>query len=123
MKNKTHHTRRGFRNNYPHDRHNLGAFFKFLWGFKGKALTGMSFPVAANDPKALAANRERNTLTWIGHSTFLVQMNALNILTDPHFTRRASPLKFAGPERFTPPGLALKDLPSIDVVLISHNHY
>jgi len=61
--------------------------------------------------------------TWIGHATVLVQSGGLNILTDPVFSDRASPLPFLGPRRAQPPGIALADLPPIDVVLISHNHY
>ena len=118
-----HHARRGFRNNYPHDRHKFGAFLKFLWGWRRKPFEKVAFPLAEADPGFLAANRTRPTLTWIGHATFLVQVGGLNVLTDPHFTRRASPLRWAGPERLAPLGLALRDLPPIDVVLISHNHY
>jgi len=62
-------------------------------------------------------------VTWIGHSSFLVQVDGLNILTDPVFSRRVSPVSFAGPARLAPPGLDFKDLPAIDAVLISHNHY
>lgn len=61
--------------------------------------------------------------TWIGHSTFLIQVDGLNLLTDPHFSERASPLPFAGPRRFVPPGIALDALPRIDAVLLSHDHY
>jgi L-ascorbate metabolism protein UlaG (beta-lactamase superfamily) len=62
-------------------------------------------------------------VTWIGHSTVLIQTAGVNILTDPFFSRRASPLSFAGPSRVRAPGIALSDLPPIDVVLLSHNHY
>ena len=62
-------------------------------------------------------------LTWIGHSTVLVQIGGLNVLTDPVWADRASPLRFAGPRRRLPPAVRLEDLPPIDVVLISHNHY
>ena len=61
--------------------------------------------------------------TWVGHSTFLIQIEGVNILTDPHFTKRASPFSFMGPSRTTPPGLSIDQLPFIDLVLISHNHY
>lgn len=61
--------------------------------------------------------------TWIGHATVLVQSAGLNILTDPVFSERASPVSFFGPPRAQPPGIALAELPTIDVVLISHNHY
>ena len=117
-----HHKPHGFRNNFPHDRHSLKAFFKFLWGFQRKPFEKVKFPVARPDA-GLIAQRERPAITWIGHSTFLVQVGGLNVLTDPHFTARASPLGWAGPERLVEPGLALKDLPPLDVVLISHNHY
>ncbi|MGH8442796.1 MAG: MBL fold metallo-hydrolase [Nevskiaceae bacterium] len=118
-----HHARRGFRNNFPHERHNFGSFMKFLWGWRKKPFDKVRFPLAQPDPGVLGANRTRPTLTWIGHATFLVQLGGLNILTDPHFTARASPLRFAGPERLAPPGLAMRDLPAPDVILISHNHY
>ncbi len=62
-------------------------------------------------------------VTWIGHSSFLIQVDGLNILTDPVFSRRVSPVSFAGPVRLAPPGLDFQDLPPIDAVLISHNHY
>ncbi|MBU3077670.1 MBL fold metallo-hydrolase [Sphingomonas sp. XMGL2] len=62
-------------------------------------------------------------VTWIGHSTVLVQTRGLNILTDPVWAQRASPLSFAGPRRVRRPGVGLRDLPRIDIVLISHDHY
>lgn len=62
-------------------------------------------------------------LTWVGHATALLRLPSLTLITDPHFSERASPLPFAGPKRAYPPGLALADLPHIDAVLISHNHY
>jgi N-acyl-phosphatidylethanolamine-hydrolysing phospholipase D len=62
-------------------------------------------------------------ITWIGHASMLVQAGGLHVLTDPVFSDRASPVPFAGPRRVQPPGIALADLPPIDVVLISHNHY
>jgi N-acyl-phosphatidylethanolamine-hydrolysing phospholipase D len=118
-----HHTARGYRNNYPHDRHGLRDFLTFLWGFQRKAWQRLRFPAARNDPAFLRRNREQPTLTWVGHSTFLIQIAGLNVLTDPHFTARASPLSFGEPARLAPPGLALADLPPIDLVLVSHNHY
>lgn len=62
-------------------------------------------------------------VTFINHSTFLIQANGLNILTDPIWSERTSPVQFAGPKRYDPPGIRWEDLPSIDVVIISHNHY
>jgi L-ascorbate metabolism protein UlaG (beta-lactamase superfamily) len=59
----------------------------------------------------------------IGHSTFLIQMDEVNILTDPIWSDRCSPVSWAGPKRRQPPGIRFEDLPRIDVVLVSHNHY
>jgi L-ascorbate metabolism protein UlaG (beta-lactamase superfamily) len=62
-------------------------------------------------------------VTWIGHATVLVQTAGLNILTDPIWSERASPFSFVGPKRVRAPGVRFEDLPKIDLVLISHNHY
>jgi L-ascorbate metabolism protein UlaG (beta-lactamase superfamily) len=62
-------------------------------------------------------------ITFINHTTFLIQTDALNILTDPVYSERVSPFSFAGPKRMRPPGIPFEELPKIDVVLLSHNHY
>jgi L-ascorbate metabolism protein UlaG (beta-lactamase superfamily) len=62
-------------------------------------------------------------VTWIGHSTVLIQTAGLNILTDPFFSKRASPFQFIGPKRIRDPGIAIRDLPPIDLILLSHNHF
>lgn len=62
-------------------------------------------------------------VTMIGHATLLIQLNGLNIITDPVFSERASPVQFFGPKRHNPPGVMFENLPKIDIVLLSHNHY
>jgi L-ascorbate metabolism protein UlaG (beta-lactamase superfamily) len=62
-------------------------------------------------------------ITWMGHSSMLIEVDGLRILIDPVWDQRASPQSFLGPKRFFPPPLSLDLLPSLDVVLISHNHY
>jgi L-ascorbate metabolism protein UlaG (beta-lactamase superfamily) len=62
-------------------------------------------------------------LTFINHATVLLQTEGLNLLTDPVWSYRVSPVRFTGPERHRDPGLRLEDLPPIDAMLISHNHY
>ena len=62
-------------------------------------------------------------MTWIGHASFLVQLAGRNVLVDPMFSEYASPVQFAGPQRLVPLPIDVPDLPRIDVVLISHNHY
>lgn len=79
-------------------------------------------PIASGNEE-LWHEPEKATITWIGHSTFYLRWNNLGIITDPHFSDRASPVSWAGPHRGTPPGRALEALPSIDLVLLSHDHY
>jgi L-ascorbate metabolism protein UlaG (beta-lactamase superfamily) len=62
-------------------------------------------------------------VTWFGHSSLLVEMDGVRILIDPVWDKRAAPTQWAGPKRFFPPTIALEDLPPIDVILISHDHY
>jgi len=62
-------------------------------------------------------------VTMVGHATLLIQMAGMNVLTDPVWSDRASPLRFAGPRRVIDPGIRFQDLPPIDAVLLSHNHY
>lgn len=65
----------------------------------------------------------RDSITWIGHSTFLIRMDGMTILTDPFFGERASPFSWMGPQRLVPPAIAIEDLPPIDIIIISHSHY
>jgi len=82
-------------------------------------------PFVANDGAFLRENAKHSeaTVTWIGHATLLVQMDHVTFLTDPIWSETASPVSFAGPTRQVAPGVAMSDLPPIDFVLISHNHY
>jgi L-ascorbate metabolism protein UlaG (beta-lactamase superfamily) len=79
-------------------------------------------PVRPTVPPRRVAGEEM-MVTWIGHATVLVQTGGLNILTDPIWSERASPFAFVGPRRVRAPGVRFEDLPRIDLVLISHNHY
>ncbi|MFW5876546.1 MAG: MBL fold metallo-hydrolase [Myxococcota bacterium] len=78
-------------------------------------------PSAPPPPRAVADGELRATL--IGHATVLLQMDGLNVLTDPIWSARCSPVPFAGPERHRPPAVRLEDLPPIHCVLLSHDHY
>ena len=69
------------------------------------------------------ASTQTNYAVWIGHATYLINNGDINILTDPIFSKRASPVGFAGPKRIIPPAMTLNDLPKIDAVVVSHNHY
>lgn len=63
------------------------------------------------------------TATWVGHASVLLQLGNLNVLTDPMWSDRASPVQWAGPKRVTAAPFSLDALPPIDIVLVSHNHY
>jgi L-ascorbate metabolism protein UlaG (beta-lactamase superfamily) len=80
-----------------------------------------SFPSPFRDTPPASVDGLRVAL--IGHASFLIQVAGLNILTDPVFSDRASPVSFAGPKRVNAPGIAFDDLPPIHAVLITHNHY
>jgi L-ascorbate metabolism protein UlaG (beta-lactamase superfamily) len=77
------------------------------------------------DPVPLWGKRPSSgfRLTWLGHSTLLIEIDGVRILTDPVWSERASPLPFAGPKRFHPPPAALTALPPLDAVIVSHDHY
>ncbi|MEZ6186592.1 MAG: MBL fold metallo-hydrolase [Planctomycetota bacterium] len=77
-------------------------------------------PAPAPPPQVAGADLR---VTWINHSTLLLQLDGLNVLTDPIWSERCSPLSWIGPQRVIPPGVRFEDLPRIDAVLISHNHY
>ncbi|MFN0315474.1 MAG: MBL fold metallo-hydrolase [Burkholderiales bacterium] len=119
---KPHHTREGFRNNYPHDP--KGSFWAWQWerlrrGLPKKPPEGYRFDFV----KQSILQLPNPSVTWIGHATVLLRVGGLNILTDPQFSERASPVPFAGPKRVVPPAIPLRELPHIDAVLISHSHY
>ena len=77
----------------------------------------------SSDWKSIDLSNDDNYAIWIGHSTFLIKKEGLTILTDPIFSDRASPFGFIGPKRLIPPAISISQLPKIDVITISHNHY
>ena len=96
----------------------LGFFGRRIWVTLSPRAGGA--PRVAYDTAAIARTP---SLTWIGHSTFLVRMDGVTFMTDPMFSDRASPFSFAGPRRLVAPGLPLAALPAVDFVLLSHDHY
>jgi L-ascorbate metabolism protein UlaG (beta-lactamase superfamily) len=74
-------------------------------------------------PPAVRVPKGTLQITPVGHATFLIQMDGLNILVDPIWSDRCSPVSWIGPKRHMKPGLRFEDLPPIDIVLVSHNHY
>lgn len=98
---------------------------KEFWKFFAALLCHRDWPKYFHSAEGKVENhRERNLRAYfVNHATFLVQIEGVNILTDPIWSKRASPFTFAGPKRVTNPGLKLDELPHIDAVLISHDHY
>jgi L-ascorbate metabolism protein UlaG (beta-lactamase superfamily) len=81
-------------------------------------------PVARTDPAVLAAAPASGLrVTWFGHSSTLLEIDGVRVLTDPIWSDRASPFEWIGPRRWYPPTIALAQLPPVDAVLISHDHY
>lgn len=105
-------------------RFRLGALLK--WRLidrpERRPLTG---PIPRADPSFASPRATPGALsiTWIGHSSFLIQLGRTNVLTDPVWSDRASPVRWAGPKRLSPPGFPIDRLPPIDVVIQSHDHY
>jgi len=123
----THHTARGFRNPWP-DAEPRGLRDVIRWSLERRRQElapdpgADAFPIA-HPTFATRARDDELSVTWVGHSTVLLQAGAVNVLTDPIWSERASPVRFAGPRRFVAAAVDLDSLPPIDVVLISHNHY
>ncbi len=101
---------------------NRGRSFIGRWLTGDRAEWPGHVPVRQTVPPRRVEGEEMR-VTWIGHATVLIQTQGLNILTDPIWSERASPFRFAGPKRARAPGVRFQDLPPIDLVLVSHNHY
>ena len=121
-----HHTQNGFRN-YPviPDPPPVGAAFYFR-----RVLDSFFLPDVPDDHYLPVKDAIRlfkqlngqNSITWLGHATFLIRINGMTILTDPFLTEFASPLWEFGPRRYVQPGISLENLPPIDMIVVSHNH-
>jgi N-acyl-phosphatidylethanolamine-hydrolysing phospholipase D len=127
-----HHTQKGFKNLYIHSERDFGDFMRWQLGLgphEPSVLPPDKIPpykpnmVEPDLPQIKNPDSDRIQITWVGHSTFLIQMDGVNILTDPIFNDRSSPFSFGGIKRLVPPGIRLEDLPPIHAVVISHNHY
>ena len=96
---------------------------EMLWPSNGRRIP--SAPLAVADPRAAWLRPPDSGLraTWLGHSSVLLEIDGHRALTDPVWGPRASPSVLIGPKRFQPPPVALRDVPEVDVVVISHDHY
>jgi N-acyl-phosphatidylethanolamine-hydrolysing phospholipase D len=128
-----HHRAHGFQNNYlEFSGRSLADVLRWRWAAARQHLPPpprQPTPQVAPDLAFVQANARAGAhgmqpaVTWLGHASTLVQLGGLSLLLDPVFSDRVSPVPFAGPRRHQPPGMALGQLPHIDAVLVSHNHY
>ncbi|MFN8580208.1 MAG: MBL fold metallo-hydrolase [Gemmatimonadaceae bacterium] len=129
MNTRPHHSANGrFQNPWPEAAPpGFGRALRWLLSRSFKELpplpTRGSLPMRAPDVAYPRAAPDVFAATWVGHSTALLQMGGLNIITDPVFSQRASPFTAIGPRRVMGPALELNAVPPLDLVLISHNHY
>ena len=106
--------------NHISNDNSFGDFLK--WAFDGNNDPEKT-QIETSNQWQLLTFEDINYAVWIGHATYLINHGDLNILTEPIFSERASFISWLGPKRMIPPAIPLKDLPKIDVVVISHNHY
>ncbi len=104
---------------HTHDKSQMDVLKWSLGGGRARWPKQFDSPYNHKPPERVTGIRS----TLIGHASFLLQMAGLNLLIDPVFAERASPVSFAGPKRVNAPGVAFEDLPPIDAVLLTHNHY
>lgn len=102
-------------------RSRLGFIWRQAFGDATRPEWPASVPVTPSRPPARVTGGDM-LATWVGHATMLVQADGVNILTDPVWSKRAGPFGM-GPGRVTDPGIRMENLPRIDLILISHNHY
>ncbi|MEQ1647227.1 MAG: MBL fold metallo-hydrolase [Hyphomicrobiaceae bacterium] len=101
----------------------FGRFLKWQLTSRAEAWPATFAPQADMMPKLSAEIQGNVQVTAIGHASFLCQTGGCNILIDPVYAERASPVRFAGPKRVNAPGIAFEALPQIHAVIVTHNHY
>ncbi len=127
-----HHTPKGFQNLYRPSERGFGDFLRWRFGLGPKEISPIPPEEVSNyKPESVQPatslikqpDSAQVQITWIGHSTFLIQIEGTNILTDPQFSDYCGPNSFLGINRVAPLGVPFDGLPPIHAVLISHNHY
>jgi N-acyl-phosphatidylethanolamine-hydrolysing phospholipase D len=121
-----HHTSDGFRNYPPVPAPpslSIGFYLRRIWSaFNLPDVPEKHYLPEENAIQQLQEFTGKNTLTWIGQSTFLIRIDGRTILTDPFFSKYAGPFSI-GPKRYVKPGIGIRHLPPIDIIIVSHNHY
>lgn len=121
-----HHTKAGFQNHpYVQSPNSLGLRFymRRAWASLSKPKVPSEHVLSEKEALQQFYDLKGSGITWLGHASFLLKISGQTILTDPFLSKHASPFSWVGPKRFVPPGISLKNLPQIDIILVSHNHY
>src|SRR5262245_12359412 len=117
-----HYDGRRFHNKYHRADRSFREVLRW-WRTRESANWPASVPLSNHQPPPSTVAPGHAAITFIGHSTFVVRTSSAVVVTDPVFTDHAGPYGRFGPRRVRPPGMLLEQLPKIDVVLVSHNHY
>jgi N-acyl-phosphatidylethanolamine-hydrolysing phospholipase D len=123
---KSHHTPEGFTNPYlslENQSKSFSSFWKMMKEERPK-VSGVQ-KIINTDISVIRSkiSTQKDFMVWIGHSTILIHISGKTILTDPIFSNRCSPVQFLGPKRYSDPAISVENLPEVDMILISHNHY
>jgi L-ascorbate metabolism protein UlaG (beta-lactamase superfamily) len=127
MRNESdHHTSKGFQN-YPYVETDApkGAFFYLRRVWSSIFLPDVPGNHVVSEAEAIRHfnSLDNNKIIWLGHASFIIEISGKTILTDPFLSEYASPVSWAGPRRFVPPGISIENLPSINIIIVSHNHF
>jgi L-ascorbate metabolism protein UlaG (beta-lactamase superfamily) len=112
-----------FTNAEPTELMKVGMWASAKHWFGGDEMRAPTCALPLGKPRLDAPPASGLRITWLGHSTTLLEIDGTTILTDPNWSERSSPSRWVGPKRFHPPPLALADLPRVDAVVISHEHF
>lgn len=120
-----------FRNPYndnPPAPATLGDRVPFFWSMLWRGFDTVTVPAGHVLPRSevdagLARHHNADSYTWLGHAAFLIRLNGATILTDPYLSDRAGPFNMLGPKRYVPPAIPAAELPPVDILTVSHNHY
>lgn len=121
-----HHTDDGYQNHpYVETAASKGALFYFrrVWDSIFTPSVPADHSLSEEESMLLLNSIDGERISWLGHATFLIKINGKTILTDPFLSDFASPVSWAGPQRYVSPGISLENLPPVDIIIISHNHY
>ncbi|MCC7070324.1 MAG: MBL fold metallo-hydrolase [Deltaproteobacteria bacterium] len=110
------------RSRTPQLKNGLSVMGEFLFKREGRS-PAAPLPMFASSAQVLATPPSALRVTWLGHSTVLIEIDGVRLLTDPVWGERASPFTLVGPKRFHPPPVPLEQLPPVDAVLLTHDHY